>query len=157
MKYKSLFLAACLANLMSQPAIAQDDHVLAVQASDRTPAGFSATVGLRVPLGTERQGERRTTYNITTGYGQRLESYRPGEPERTRRFELAQLNFDSNGARDLQMANLGITQFGRDDIEGPRLNGSTGTALAIVGGVVVVGLAVVFLTLDDDDFNFFEE
>ena len=154
--FLSLVLAASAATV--QPALAQDDYVRSVQSAQRTPTGVTARVGVTVPLGPAIRDERRTTFNVTAGYGQRFESNRPLEQERTRGVELAQFNFDSDGARDLQVANFSLTTFGREDVGDQRLNaGGTGTTLAIIGGVLVAVVVVAFLTADEEDFIMFDD
>ena len=88
----------------------------------------------------------------------RQESSRPLEQERTRGVELARLNFDSDGARNLQVANFSLTTFGREDVGDQPLNaGGTGTTLAIIGGVLVAVVAIAFLTADEEDFVMFDD
>ena len=142
-----------LSSLAAQPALAQDDHVRAVQGLERVPAGVSARVGVTVPIGRAGQGERRATFAVTADYGQRFESERPLGIERTRGMELFQLNFDGEGARDLQFGNVSLTQFGRDDVEGAQANlGSTGATIAVVGGVALIALVLVALSSTPPDY-----
>ena len=156
MNYRSAFLAFGALALVPQSAMANDTHIDAINGLVTAPAGVSATLGMRVPLGAQQTSQRRPTYGLTVGYGMRFEGNRPLDVVRTRQLEIAQLNFDSDGARDLQLANHSLTQFGRKDVDAQRLNLSTGKTLLVVGGVALAVVALAFLATDDDDFSFVE-
>lgn len=157
MKNAMFFLAVGSLSLVSQPILARDSYIEAVALPDRAPAGANVTLGVRVPLGRGSVDDRRTIFGLTTSYGTRFESNNPTEMVRTRPVELAQINFDSDGARDLQMANFSLTQFGRDDVSANQLNLDTGETLLVVGGVLAAVLVVGLLTLDDEDFAFTDD
>ena len=157
MRNFAFFLPVCALALSAQPALAQDRHIEAVNHSIQTPPGASATLGVRIPLGVERERETSPVFGLTVAYGVPMESSHPSQQIRTRKVELAQLNFDTRGARDLQVANFSLAQFGRDDIGKQRANLSTGETLLVVGGVAAAAVLIVFVAADDEDFNFFEE
>ena len=68
-----------------------------------------------------------------------------------RTVELAQVNFDNNGARDMQVVNLGLTNFGRKDIEGRQLNVAGGGPEYILLPLAVgVGVALLVASGDEE-------
>lgn len=155
MRMISLLVASSVLAITSQPASAREARVDAFDLHGQGAAGVSVTLGVRVPLGTRQSADQRTTYGLSLGYGTRSGGNQLAEPVRVRQVEIARLNFDNAGARNLQLANFSLTQFGRKDLEGHKLNLSTGDALLITGGVLLVGVAAAYIAYDDaiDDWN----
>ena len=62
------------------------------------PRGATATVNLRVPLGTSRQqADRRMSYGLTLGYGQTVGAPTLDGRTATRSVNLADLRFNNSG------------------------------------------------------------
>ena len=111
--------------------------------------GASASVNLRIPLGTVNNENDEVRYDLTMAYGQHVE--RSGQPLQlgdVRSVELAQINFDRRGARDMQVANFGVSDFGREDIEGQRNLVGGGTTYIMLGAMILG--VVVALSLAGD-------
>lgn len=153
---RPLILLVSLLSVLAEPTLAQDTRNLNERVS-AAPAGASITLGIRVPLGNGESTSERTTYGLTAAYGFQFENSRPGYSVRTRQIELAQLNFDNAGARDVQLANFSLTQFGRSDVSAQKLNLSAGETVLIVGGVALAVVAVAFLSTSDEDFNWVDD
>jgi hypothetical protein len=149
-----LVLTACF--LVADPVLAGDAHLNDMRVT-AAPAGASVTLGLRMPLGAEKQSEQRAIVGLTASYGMHFEDSQKHYRVRTRQVELAQLNFDNAGVRDLQLANFSLTQFGRHDITTRKLNLSAGETVLVVGGVALAVVAITFLSTSDEDFNWMAE
>lgn len=154
MRKLSLVLSvAALGGLQSQ-ALAQDLHIQAVQADafERAPMGVNTSINLRIPLGEVKDEREEVRYDFTLAYGQSFDtSSQPLNLRSVRTVELAQVNFDNNGARDMQVVNLGLTNFGRKDIEERQLNvAGGGPEYFLLPLAVGVGVALLVASGDEE-------
>ena len=140
------------------PASAQDAHIRAIEAGSaindaNAPMGFTTAVNLRVPIGPVAEEKEEVRYDMTLAYGQSFDTTaQPLHLREVRSMELAQINFDGDGARDIQLANLGVSDFGREDIEGQRLNfGAEGFILYPLIGIGVAVLVASTVADGDDE------
>ena len=84
-KFVSATVSAALCMLSVAPAMAQDYRFTGFDA----PRGATATVNLRVPLGTQSRRAARPSYGLTMGYGQTVGSQALDGQTATRAVTLA--------------------------------------------------------------------
>lgn len=132
------------------PAFAQNYAFDRAQA----PLGATATLNFKVPLGVAPTKERKASYGLTLGYGQRLDSLTQDGRIATRQAKLADIRFSADDAKlqKAEFASFDLANLDKDK----RLNlgpgGSMdGTTWLIVGGLVAAGVIIWVLADDDDD------
>jgi hypothetical protein len=148
-KFLSASVATALVFGSVTPAFAQSYAFAPSQA----PLGATATVNLKVPLGAAPK-QRKTSYGLTVGFGQRLDSLTPDGRIATRQAKLADIRF-TNGFKlfKAEVANFDLANIDRN--RRMNLAGGDDSTLWIVAGVVAAGVAVCLLADcfdgDDDD------
>ena len=146
-KYISATVSAalCLATLTPGIAAAQE-----YRSVNDAPRGVTATVNLRVPLGTER-ARQRASYGLTVGYGQTVA---PGVDGRThtRSMNFADIRFTGEQPRLSQARLAGFDLANLDRSRRMNLTGE-GNTLWIIVGLVAAGVAICLLAdcFDGDD------
>jgi hypothetical protein len=130
----------------------------AFSAYSQAPMGATATLNFAVPLGAAPQRERKATYGLTLGVGQRLDTVMPDGRIATRQAKLADIRFaDGFKLHRAEVMTFDLANLDKD----PRLNmgpdsGKDSTTWIIIG-LVVAGVAVC-LAADcfggDDDHDF---
>ena len=115
------------------------------------PRGATATLNLRVPLGTQRQ-QARPTYGLTFGYGQTVGAPTLDGQTTTRAVRLADFRFNGGGElRSARVASFDLANLDRDR-RFSNLNGQVSTVWIIVG-VAAVGVGVCLLVAECFDGN----
>jgi hypothetical protein len=100
-------LSLCLAS--ATPAIGQERRFTGLDG----PAGASATVNIRVPLG--RRAERaRPSVGLTVGYGRRVADGTSELQPAVRQLRLADLRFDGEGLSRAELASFDLANLDRD-------------------------------------------
>lgn len=132
--------ALCLLSVAPGMAVAQEYRFSGFDA----PRGATATLNLRVPLGTDRRPVRqRMSYGLTLGYGQSNGALLDGR-ETIRAARVADLRFNTNGElRNARLASFDLANPGRNRAFSD-LNGQVSTVWIVVG-VVAAGVAVCLL------------
>lgn len=147
-KLVSATVAAALCMLSVAPAMAQDHRFTGFDA----PRGATATVNLRVPLGTDRH-RARPTYGLTLGYGQTAGAPTLDGRAATRAVSLADFRFSGRELRTARVASFDLANLDRDR----RLSNLSGTVSTvwIVVGVVAVGVGVCLIAdcFGDDEVD----
>ncbi|HJU76558.1 MAG TPA: hypothetical protein VJ597_01320 [Sphingomicrobium sp.] len=148
------FLSASVATALLigpvSPALAQSYAFAPSQA----PLGVTATVNLKVPLGVAPAKPKKTTYGLTLGYGQRLDSLTADGRIATREAKLADIRFaDGFKLYRAQVMSFDLANLDKD--RRLKLTGDGDDTLWIVGGLVAAGVVVCLLADcfdgDDDD------
>ena len=150
-KLVSATVSAALCTLSVAPAMAQDYRFTGFDA----PRGATATLNLRVPLGTSRQQvDRRMSYGLTLGYGQTAGAPTLDGSTVSRAVNIADIRFNNNGElRNARLASFDLANLDRDR----RFNNLSGegNTLWIIVGLVAAGVAVCLLADcfegDEDD------
>ena len=134
-------VSAALCTMSVAPAMAQDYRFTGFDA----PRGATATVNLRVPLGTSRQQtDRRMSYGVTLGYGRTVGAPTLDGRTTTRAVNLADFRFNGSGElRNARVASFDLANLDQDR----RFNNLTGegNTLWIVVGLVAAGVAICLL------------
>jgi len=134
-KLVSATVSTALCMMSAAPALAQDYR------GYDAPRGATATLNLRVPLGTQRH-QARATYGLTLGYGQTLASPTADGTTTTRAIRLADLRFSGRELRNARVASFDLANLDRDR----RMNlVGTGSTTWIVVGVIAGAVAVCLL------------
>ena len=149
-KFVSATVAAALCMLSAGPGAAQDYRFTGFDA----PRGATATVNLRVPLGTSRQPvDRRMSYGLTLGYGQPVGTPSLDGRSAVRAINVADLRFNNSGElRNARLASFDLANLDRDR-RLQNLNGEISTTWILVG-LVAAGVAVCLLAYcfgDDEE------
>jgi hypothetical protein len=132
--------ALCLMTVAPGIAAAQDYRFAGFDA----PQGATATLNLRVPLGTERRARERMSYGLTLGYGSTAGAPALDGTTVTRQVNVADVRFNGDGnLRNARVASFDLANLDRDR----RFSNLTGemSTLWIVVGIVVVGVGVCLL------------
>ena len=132
--------ALCLMTVAPSIAAAQDYRFTGFDA----PQGATATLNLRIPLGTERQVRQRTSYGLTLGYGNRAGAPTTDGTTVTRQVNVADLRFNGQGeVRNARVLSFDLANLDRDR----RFNNLTGdgNTLWIIVGIVAAGVAICLL------------
>ena len=135
--------ALCVSALVPSMALAQEYRFTGFDA----PRGATATVNLRVPLGSERQ---RATAGLTFGYGQTMPLADLTGRTQTRQINLADFRFTQDGLRNARVASFDLANLDQDR----RMNlTGEGNTLWIIVGLVAAGVAICLLAdcFDGDD------
>ena len=107
--------------------------------------GATARINVRVPLDGRETVENDPTVGFTMAYGQQVGPTGFDGSRDVRNVEMIDLRFDEQGPRTFEVANLQVSDFGRDDLatETTRmsLDGDSPTTY-MIGSVVI--LAVIF-------------
>lgn len=131
------------------PAFAQSYAM----ADPQAPLGATATINFKVPLGATPAKQRKASYGLTLGYGQRLDSVTADGRIATRQAKLADIRFTGNfKLQKAEVVSFDLANLDQDR----RLNmgpgdGKDSTMWVVIGVVVVGALAWVVLGDDDDD------
>ena len=139
-KFVSATVSAALCMMAVSPAMAQNYRFVGFDA----PRGATATLNLRVPLGTERQQRDRLSYGLTLGYGSTTGAPTLDGTTVTRQVNVADFRFNGQGRlRNARVASFDLANLDRDR----RFNNLTGegNTLWIVVGLVAAGVAVCLL------------
>lgn len=132
------------------PAFAQSYAM----ADPQAPLGATATINFKVPLGAAPRKERKASYGLTLGYGQRLDSVTADGRYMTRQAKLADIRFTGNfKLHKAEVASFDLANLDQDRrlAMGPD-DGKDSTTWIIIG-LVVAGAVVwaVAASGDDDD------
>jgi len=138
-KLVSATVSAALCMLSVAPAMAQDYRFSGFDA----PRGATATLNLRVPLGTERRQAARPTYGLTLGYGQTVGAPSLDGQTMTRAVRLADIRFSGRELRTARVASFDLANLDQDR-RFSNLNGQVSTVWIVVG-VVAVGVGVCLI------------
>ena len=119
------------------------------------PQGATATVNLRVPIGNDRNDQRRQpTYGLTLGYGYDMGGPNMNGRTMTRSLNLADFRFRGSELQNARVVTFDLANLDQDRRLNYFQDGDDNTWL-IVGGVVVAGLVICLLADcfggDDDD------
>jgi hypothetical protein len=138
-KLLSATISAALCTMSVAPAMAQDYRYNGFDA----PRGATATLNLRVPLGAQRQEQRRPSYGFTLGYGQTAGAPTLDGTTVRRQVNVADFRFSEDGLSNARVAGLDLANLDRDR----RFNNLTGgtSTLWIVVGLVAAGVAICLL------------
>lgn len=146
-KFVSATVSAALCMLSVAPAMAQDYRFTGFDA----PRGATATVNLRVPLGTQSRQAARPSYGLTMGYGQTVGSQALDGQTATRAVNLADLRFSGRELRNARVASFDLANLDRDR-RFSNLNGEVSTVWIIVGvAAVAVGVCLIADCFGGDD------
>lgn len=146
-KFVSATVSAALCMLSVAPAMAQDYRFTGFDA----PRGATATVNLRVPLGTQGRQAARPSYGLTMGYGQTVGSQALDGQTATRAVNLADLRFSGRELRNARVASFDLANLDRDR-RFSNLNGEVSTVWIIVGvAAVAVGVCLIAECFDGGD------
>jgi hypothetical protein len=122
------------------------------------PLGATATLNFKVPLGVAPTKNRKASYGLTVGYGQRLNGVTADGRIATRQAKLADLRFtDSFKLWKAEVASFDLANLDKDRRlnMGPDDGEGKGNTTWIVIGLVAAGVAVCLLADcfggDDDD------
>lgn len=119
-------------------------------AADR---GVAVRASVRVALGrgTARQNAQRVSLNIATGPAWRVDSVQPQLQGRVVNADWFRLSMAFDGPRTLSMNGVRLARLngGLAADENSADNGGGISGLAIVGGLLVVGLGASYLALED--------
>ena len=142
--------ALCMLTVAPGVAAAQEYRFSGYDA----PRGATATVNLRVPLGTRRPARQRMSYGLTLGYGQATGATLDGRTT-SRAVNVADFRFNTNGElRNARVASFDLANPGRDRAFS-NLNGEVSTVWVIVGVVAVgVGVCLIADCFGDDEEDF---
>lgn len=146
-KFVAATVSAALCMMSVAPAMAQEYRFTGFDA----PRGATATVNLRVPLGSE-QAERRASYGVTLGYGQTVGTNDLTGQTTSRAMNVADFRFSGTELRNARVATFDLANLDQDR----RMNlTGEGNTLWIVVGLVAAGVAICLLADcfegDDDD------
>lgn len=139
--------ALCMMSVAPGVAAAQEHRFAGFDA----PRGATATLNLRVPLGTAQQTRERMSYGLTFSYGQSVGAGLDGM-NLTRRVNVADIRFNTGG--ELRTARLaGFDLANLDRSRAMNLTGGGKKTWLIIGGIVVAGVAICLLAdcFDGDD------
>jgi hypothetical protein len=100
-------LSLCLGS--AAPAIGQERHFSGLDG----PAGASATINLRIPLG-HRAERARPSVGLTVGYGRRIVDGSSDSPPVIRQVRVADLRFNSEGLARAEVATFDLANLGQD-------------------------------------------
>ena len=148
-KFVSATVSAALCMMSVAPAMAQDYRYNGFDA----PRGATATLNLRVPLGTERQQQRRASYGLTLGYGQTAGAPTLDGTTVRRQVNVADFRFSGGELSNARVAGFDLANLDQDR----RFNNLTGegNTLWIIVGLVAAGVAICLLADcfegDDDE------
>jgi hypothetical protein len=146
-KLVSATVSAALCTMSVAPAMAQDYRFSGFDA----PRGATATLNLRVPLGTARQQQARPTYGLTLGYGQSVGAPTLDGRTTTRAVTLADLRFTGRELQNARVASFDLANLDRDR-RFSNLNGEVSTVWIVVGAVAVgVGVCLIAECFGGDD------
>ncbi|HYN46091.1 MAG TPA: hypothetical protein VES64_05325 [Allosphingosinicella sp.] len=145
-KLVSATVSAALCMLSVAPAMAQDYRFTGFDA----PRGATATLNLRVPLGTQRR-QAQPSYGLTFGYGRTVAAPTLDGRTTTRAVNLADFRFSGRELQSARVASFDLANLDRDR-RLSNLNGSVSTVWVIVGAAAV-GVGVCLLVLDCFDGN----
>jgi len=146
-KFVSATVSAALCLMSAAPALAQDYRFAGFDA----PRGATATLNLRVPLGTERV-RQRASYGLTLGFGRTVSAPALDGTTATRAVNVADLRFNGQGElRNARVASFDLANLDRDR----RVSNLTGgvSTLWIVVGIAAIGVGVCLLAdcFDDEE------
>ena len=137
--------ALCLMSVAPGIAVAQDYRFSRYDA----PRGATATVNLRVPMGSRHA--RPATYGLTLGYGQTVPPGLDGRTS-TRAVNFADFRFAGDELRQARVASFDLANL---DHSQRRMNlmGGNPTVWIVVGAVAAGAVAcfVIWECFDDDD------
>ena len=135
--------ALCLGS--ATPVLAQDYRFAGFDG----PRGASATVDLRVPLGSARH-RSRPTLGLTLGFGRTVGTGIDGAPV-VRRMPLVDLRASSSGLMRARVASFDLAHL--DQNRRLNLDGGKKTTLALVAAVAAAAAAACLVAgcFDDDD------
>jgi len=141
-------VSAALCMLSVAPAMAQDYRFTGFDA----PRGATATLNLRVPLGTSRQQQRTPSYGLTLGYGQTVGAPALDGSTTSRAVRLADLRFNGAGElRSARVASFDLANFDRNR-RFSNLSGEVSTVWIVVGvAAVAVGVCLLADCFGGDD------
>lgn len=122
------------------PALAQEYRMSGFDG----PAGTTAALNLRVPLGGTGEAARPTV-GLTVSYGQATGGY--GRDERHRQIRLADLRLGAGGIRRAQLAGFDLARPDR----AMRLSGSDKKNTLLLLLLIAAGMTAIVLTADGDD------
>jgi hypothetical protein len=112
-------------------------------APEQAPAGLTATVNLKVPLGVAPAKQRKATYGFTTSFGQRLDSLTADGRIATRSAKLADIRFtDSLRLKKAEVVTFDLANLDKDKRLNLGPDGGKGTTTWIVVGLVAAGVAI---------------
>lgn len=139
----SVASALMVANV--SPAFAQSYAM----ADQQAPLGATATVNFKVPLGAAPAEEKKASYGLTLGYGQRLDSLTPDGRIATRQTKLADLRFsDGFKLNKAEVATFDLANLDEDQ----RLNMAPGkSTLPLIAIGLAVGAVLLWAAIEDDD------
>lgn len=146
-KFVTATVSAALCMMSVTPAMAQEYRFTGFDA----PRGATATVNLRVPLGSERAAER-ASYGLTLGYGHTAGSPTMDSQTTSRAMNFADFRFSGTELRNARVASFDLANLDQDR----RMNlTGEGNTLWIVVGLVAAGVAICLLADcfggDDDE------
>ena len=147
-KFVAATASAALCLMSVTPAMAEDYRFTGFDA----PAGATATVNLRVPLGHQAK-KTKTTYGLTLAYGQVVGGPALDGKTTTRAATLGDIRFaDGFKLQRAEVATFDLANLDKD----PRLGlTGEGNTLWIVVGLVAAGVAICLLADcfegDDDE------
>lgn len=148
-KFVSATASAALCLMSVTPAMAENYRFTGFDA----PAGATATLNLRVPLGHQAQ-KTKTTYGLTFGYGQVVGGPSLDGRTTTRAVKLGDIRF----ADGFKLQRAEVATFDLANLKNDRRLGLTeggDNTVWIVVGLVAAGVAVCLLADcfggDDDD------
>jgi|GEM_PF-2874597 len=146
-KLVSATVSAALCTMSVAPAMAQDYRFSGFDA----PRGATATLNLRVPLGTARQQQARPTYGLTIGVGQTYGAPTLDGRTVTRGVRVADLRFSGSELRNARVASFDLANLDQDR-RVSNLNGQVSTVWIVVGVVAVgVGACLIAGCFSGDD------
>jgi hypothetical protein len=136
--------ALCLASLAPGIAAAQEYRFTGFEA----PRGATATVNLRVPLGSA--AHRRPSYGLTLSYGQPSGATLDGRETR-RALNLADIRFTGDELSQARLATFDLANLDRDR----RMNMAAGgkKTWILVGILIALGVIICVAELCDGDGN----
>ena len=137
--------ALCLMSLAPGVAAAQEYRFSGYDA----PRGATATVNLRVPLGTENR--ERATYGLTVGYGQEVGMQDLSGRTTARAVNVADFRFSGNELRNARIATFDLANLDQD--RRMNLDGGGKKTWLIIGAILVGGIVICLAAdcFDDDD------
>ncbi|MGZ8360611.1 MAG: hypothetical protein ACXWUX_08825 [Allosphingosinicella sp.] len=126
----------------------------AQEVRDDAPRGATATLNLRIPLGSSRLADR-PSFGLTAGYGQATGA--PGSDGRVavRQWRVADLRFDGRGLRRAELATFDLANLAGD----PRLGFQDGddsdddtlTYILVALAAAAAGVGAEMLIDDSDE------
>ena len=135
----TVIIALCLTSV--SPALAQEHRF----AGFDPPRGASATVDLRIPLGTRPDARaERPTIGLSAGYGRQQSGAAPDEPGSVRRLDLLDLRLGWSGIERARLAGFDLGGAGDDRLRiDTQENGKKTAVYLFIGLLLAIAAGVV--------------